>query len=36
MSDAYIVKAIRTAGGCRNGKLAGWHPADLAAIIGAL
>jgi acetyl-CoA C-acetyltransferase len=28
---AYIVEAVRTAGGRRNGKLAGWHPADLAA-----
>ncbi len=31
MSEAYIVEAVRTAGGRRNGKLAGWHPADLAA-----
>lgn len=30
MAEAYIVDAIRTAGGRRNGKLAGWHPADLA------
>src|SRR5882762_5983591 len=30
MADAYIVDAVRTAGGRRNGKLAGWHPADLA------
>jgi acetyl-CoA C-acetyltransferase len=30
MSEAYIVDAVRTAGGKRNGKLAGWHPADLA------
>lgn len=29
-SSAYIVEAVRTAGGRRNGKLAGWHPADLA------
>lgn len=29
MADAYIVAAVRTAGGRRNGKLAGWHPADL-------
>jgi len=29
-ASAYIVEAIRTAGGRRNGKLAGWHPADLA------
>jgi len=31
MSDAYIVAALRTAGGRRNGRLAGWHPVDLAA-----
>jgi len=30
MAEAYIVDAARTAGGRRNGKLAGWHPADLA------
>ncbi len=30
MSEAYIVGAVRTAGGRRNGALAGWHPADLA------
>jgi acetyl-CoA C-acetyltransferase len=30
MAEAYIVDAVRTAGGRRNGKLAGWHPADLA------
>jgi acetyl-CoA C-acetyltransferase len=29
-SEAYIVEALRTAGGRRNGKLAGWHPADMA------
>ncbi|RMX10078.1 acetyl-CoA C-acyltransferase [Vandammella animalimorsus] len=28
---AYIVAAVRTAGGRRNGRLAGWHPVDLAA-----
>jgi acetyl-CoA C-acetyltransferase len=28
--SAYIVEAVRTAGGRRNGKLAAWHPADLA------
>src|SRR6476469_2396529 len=28
---AVIVDAVRTAGGKRNGKLSGWHPADLAA-----
>src|SRR5580692_10036174 len=37
MSDAYIVQAIRTAGGRRNGKLAAWHPADLAGeVLNAL
>jgi acetyl-CoA C-acetyltransferase len=37
MSQAYIVNALRSAGGRRNGRLAGWHPADLcAAIIDAL
>ncbi|MDR2990931.1 MAG: acetyl-CoA C-acetyltransferase [Burkholderiaceae bacterium] len=30
MSEAYIVAAVRTAGGRRNGRLSGWHPADLA------
>ena len=30
MAEAYIVDAVRTAGGRRNGKLADWHPADLA------
>ena len=37
MSDAYIVQAVRTAGGRRNGKLAGWHPADMAGeVLNAL
>ncbi len=37
MAEAYIVAAVRTAGGKRGGKLAGWHPADLAAeVINAL
>jgi len=31
MTTAVIVDAVRTAGGKRNGKLSGWHPADLAA-----
>ncbi|KQT09720.1 acetyl-CoA C-acetyltransferase [Ramlibacter sp. Leaf400] len=31
MSEAFIVAALRTAGGRRNGRLAGWHPVDLAA-----
>ena len=30
MAEAYIVEAVRTAGGRRGGRLAGWHPADLA------
>jgi acetyl-CoA C-acetyltransferase len=30
MADAVIVDVVRTAGGKRNGKLSGWHPADLA------
>ncbi len=37
MPAAYIVDALRTAGGRRNGALAGWHPADLgAAVLDAL
>jgi acetyl-CoA C-acetyltransferase len=31
MSPAYILTALRTPGGRRNGRLAGWHPVDLAA-----
>ena len=31
MAEAFIVAAARTAGGRRNGRLSGWHPADLAA-----
>src|SRR5512141_181566 len=31
MAEAYIVAAARTAGGRKGGRLAGWHPADLAA-----
>lgn len=31
MPEAYIVEAVRTAGGRRGGKLAGVHPVDLAA-----
>jgi acetyl-CoA C-acetyltransferase len=31
MPTAYIVSALRTAGGRRNGRLSGWHPVDLAA-----
>ena len=30
MGEAYIVAAGRTAGGRRGGRVAGWHPADLA------
>ncbi|HEY5070693.1 MAG TPA: acetyl-CoA C-acetyltransferase [Caulobacteraceae bacterium] len=30
MAHAYIVAAARTAGGRKGGRLAGWHPADLA------
>ena len=33
MAEAYIVEARRTAGGRRNGKLAGWHPSDLAGAV---
>ncbi|HEX3943282.1 MAG TPA: acetyl-CoA C-acetyltransferase [Rhizomicrobium sp.] len=34
---AYMVAAARTAGGKKGGRLAGWHPADLAAeILNAL
>ncbi len=29
MSNAYIVEAVRTPGGRRNGALKDWHPADL-------
>jgi acetyl-CoA C-acetyltransferase len=37
MPEAYIVEAIRTAGGRRGGKLSGWHPADMAGeILSAL
>ncbi|MCH7860664.1 acetyl-CoA C-acetyltransferase [Sphingomonas sp. NPDC092331] len=30
-ATAYIVDSVRTAGGRRGGKLAGWHPVDMAA-----
>ena len=33
MGEAYIVKARRTAGGRKGGRLRDWHPADLAAQI---
>ena len=37
MGEAYIVAAARTAGGRRNGRLSGIHPADLAGqVIAAL
>ncbi|HEV7158828.1 MAG TPA: acetyl-CoA C-acetyltransferase [Caulobacteraceae bacterium] len=37
MPAAYIVAATRTAGGRKGGKLAGWHPADLAGqVLNAL
>lgn len=33
MPEAYIVAASRTAGGKREGRVAGWHPVDLAAAV---
>ncbi|MDQ3144023.1 MAG: acetyl-CoA C-acetyltransferase [Pseudomonadota bacterium] len=37
MTQAYIVEALRTAGGRRGGALKDWHPADMgAAILDAL
>lgn len=37
MAEAFIVAAARTAGGKKGGRLAGWHPADLAAqVLNAL
>ncbi len=33
MADAYIVDAVRTAGGKRGGKLAGVHPVDMGAAV---
>src|SRR3977135_1724004 len=33
MAEAYIIAAARTAGGRKGGRLAGWHPADLAASV---
>ncbi len=37
MAEAYIVDAVRTAGGRRNGRLSGIHPADLGAhVLNAL
>ena len=31
MPEAFLVAAVRTAAGRRNGRLSGWHPVDLAA-----
>ena len=31
MAEAYIVEALRTAGGRKNGRMSGWHPVDLGA-----
>jgi len=37
MAEAYIVDAVRTAGGRKGGRLKDWHPADLGgAVIDAL
>jgi acetyl-CoA C-acetyltransferase len=37
MAEAYIVDALRTAGGKRGGALKDWHPVDLAAqVLNAL
>jgi len=37
MAEAYIVDAVRTAGGKRGGALKDWHPVDLAAqVLNAL
>src|SRR5690554_3888958 len=33
MPEAYIVDAVRVAGGRRNGRLSDWHPADLGGAI---
>ena len=33
MGEAYIVGAVRTAGGRRGGKLSNWHPIDLGAAV---
>ena len=33
VAEAYIVEAVRTAGAKRGGKLAGWHPVDMAAAV---
>lgn len=37
MAEAYIVESLRTAGGRRNGRVSGWHSADLGAeVLNAL
>jgi acetyl-CoA C-acetyltransferase len=37
MAEAYIVEAVRTAGGRKGGALKDWHPADIAAqVLNAL
>jgi acetyl-CoA C-acetyltransferase len=37
MAEAYIVEALRTAGGRRGGALKDWHPADMAGeVLNAL
>jgi len=33
MSEAYIVAAVRTAGGRRGGRLRDWHPVDLGGAV---
>jgi acetyl-CoA C-acetyltransferase len=33
MAEAFVVEALRTPGGRRGGALAGFHPADLGAIV---
>src|SRR3546814_19109338 len=33
MAEAYIVEAVRTAGRKRGGRLAGWHPPELAGAV---
>ena len=33
MPEAFIIDAVRTAGGRKGGRLSGWHPADLAASV---
>jgi acetyl-CoA acetyltransferase len=33
MPTAYIVEAVRTAGGKKNGRLSKWHPVALGAAV---